>query len=140
VEKSFTHDVIGAAYEVHSLLGSGYLESVYENALAVELLNRGFTVERQVPLDVIYKGCRVGHYRVDMVVDNQLVIELKANRGLKVADEVQLVNYLTAMKIGNGILLNFSEGGVQVKRKYRTYKDRKKDTGCTLEDRNYKAL
>lgn len=73
-----TEAIIGAAFEVHSTLGSGFLEKVYENAMYEELLSRAISVERQKPIKVQYKGKVVGEYCADLVVDGKVIIELKA--------------------------------------------------------------
>ena len=75
--KDLTHQIIGAAYEVHGVLGSGFLEKVYENALAKELQERGITVVQQHPLNVLYKGTIVGEYVMDLVIENKVVVENK---------------------------------------------------------------
>lgn len=98
-----------AAYEVRRHLYPGYLESVYENALEVELKLRGLSVKRQIPINVNYKGFSVGDFRVDMLVDDKVVIELKSVANIIPLHEAQLVNYLTCTGIDDGILVNFGE-------------------------------
>lgn len=125
-DDSFTREIINAAFEVHNILGSGYYERVYENALKLELEMRGFKVEQQVLIPVFYKGHQIGEYRADLLINDQLIIELKAIENLTKANEVQLVHYLTGTKIDIGLLINFGSKSVQVKRKYRTYRPSKK--------------
>ncbi|HLA83590.1 MAG TPA: GxxExxY protein [Thermoguttaceae bacterium] len=121
-----THIVIGCAYRVHNELGPGYYEKVYENAMRIELAEAGLRVEQQHPIPVMYRGQIVGDYFADLLVENQLIIELKAVQKLVKEHEVQLVNYLTATGMDNGLLINFGPS-VEVKRKYRQYKSVKQD-------------
>ena len=116
-----THIIIGCAYKVHNTLGPGFLEKVYENALRIELEKAGFRVQQQEPINVVYDGQIVGEYYADLRVNEQVVVELKAALVLTKEHEVQLVNYLTATGIKNGLLINFGLS-VQVKRKFREYK------------------
>ncbi len=126
VEK-IVSSVIDCAYKVRHELMNGYLESVYENALMLELRNCGINAENQVPLKVLYKGVVVGEYRIDILVENCLIVEIKAVFDINSAHEAQLVNYLTATNIDNGLLINFGSEKLEVKRKYRVYKDTSKD-------------
>ena len=112
--------VIGLDMKVHRTLGAGFLESVYENSLCVELPREGFVFERQKPLRVLYEGVVVGDFTADLVVEGGLIVELKAISALAQAHEVQLVNYLTATGIEDGLLLNFGSPSLEFKRKYRT--------------------
>ena len=114
--------VIGAAMEVHRFLGPGFVESVYENALLVELAASQLTFESQKELNVIYKGQSVGEFLADIIVDMALVVELKAVQSLLPIHEVQLVNYLTATGIEEGVLLNFGAESLQFKKKFRKLK------------------
>lgn len=113
-----THAVIGCAYKVHNVLGPGFLEKVYENALKVELGKRGIAARQQVKLPVWYEGHRVGLYFPDLWIEGQLIIELKAALALAPEHELKLVHYLTATGIDNGLLINFGKT-VQIKRKFR---------------------
>ncbi len=118
---TLTHQVIGAAYKVHNTLGFGFLEKVYENAFAIELRKLGLVVEQQYPITVYYDGQIVGDYKADLVIDGDLIIELKAVSHIIEEHEVQLVNYLNATRRPFGLLINFGTS-VEVKRKYRDYK------------------
>lgn len=120
-DDDLTHKIIGCAYKVHNKLGFGFLEKVYENALRVELQKLGLRVKQQEPIEVIYEGQVVGEYYADLLVNERIVVELKAALSLAKEHEVQLVNYLTATSVDLGILVNFSSS-VQVKRKFREYK------------------
>src|SRR6266478_6577303 len=91
--------VIGAAMKVHSALGPGFLESVYQNALIWELRKTGFQAEAERPISVYYDGQLVGAFTADLLVDNSLIVELKSVQALAKAHEVQLVNYLVATGI-----------------------------------------
>ena len=122
-DDDLTQKIIGCAYTVHNILGPGFLEKVYENALRIELEKLGLKVKQQAPINVSYDGQVVGEYYADLWVDERVVIELKAAQTLVKQHEVQLVNYLTAIGIDCGLLLNFGPS-VQVKRKFREYKPR----------------
>ena len=111
--------VIGAAMKVHSALGPGFLESVYQNALIWELQKLGFKVEAQRPITVYYDGQVVGVFTADILVNDSLMLELKANQLVAKAHEVQLVNYLVATGIDEGLLLNFGAERLEYKRKFR---------------------
>jgi GxxExxY protein len=102
-----TEKIIGAAYAVYNTLGFGFVEKVYENALALELKGRGLRVVQQQPIPVLYRGQVVGDYAADLVVDDRVIVEIKAVSGLSKVHEVQLVNYLKATEIEVGLLMNF---------------------------------
>jgi GxxExxY protein len=116
--------VIGCAMQVHRVLGPGFLESVYKNALCVELKKLGLAHAKEEPIKVIYAGVEVGSYFADIFVDEQLIVELKAVENLAIAHEVQLVNYLTATGIDTGLLLNFGGKSLEFKRKSRVLPER----------------
>ncbi|HNQ22664.1 MAG TPA: GxxExxY protein [Phycisphaerae bacterium] len=118
-----TEKVIGCAYRVHNELGAGFLEKVYENALRIELAEAGLRVQQQHPIPVVYHGEVVGEYFADLMVEDCLIVELKAVQSVGKEHEVQLVNYLAATGIDDGVLINFGSS-VQVKRKFRRYKER----------------
>lgn len=113
--------VIGCAYTVHNTLGPGFLEKVYENALAIELESQGIVVRQQVPIPVTYRGQIVGEYFADILAAGALILELKSVREISKEHEVQLVNYLSATGTDIGLLINFGES-VQVRRKFRVYR------------------
>ena len=120
--EQLTGTVIGCAMQVHTILGPGYLESVYQNALAHELRKRGVLVELKKRVLVQYDGVVVGDYEADMLVEDRVLVENKAIRSLTPRDEAQLVNYLTATQLDIGLLLNFGAGRLEFKRKSRTYR------------------
>jgi len=115
--------VIGLAMKVHRTLGHGFVERVYQKALQIELLRAGFKVDLEQPIQVFYEGIVVGEYTADMVVNEILIIETKAISSLLPAHEVQLVNYLTATRKEEGLLLNFGRESLEFKKKFRTYKE-----------------
>ena len=116
-------EVINCANIVRRILTPGYLESVYKNALILELKNIGITdIQTEVPLNVLYKGTIIGDFRADIVVENKLIIELKAISSLTTVHEIQLVNYLTTTGYDYGLLINFGSPKIEIKRKYREYK------------------
>jgi GxxExxY protein len=121
-DETLTESIIGCAMKVHQTLGPGFLESVYENALAHEVRKAGLTVERQRPIRVVYDGVVVGDFVADMLVEDRVLIENKAVQTLGLPHEVQLVNYLSATGIEIGLLLNFGASSLQVKRKHRIYR------------------
>lgn len=108
--------VIGCAYAVSNELGPGFLEAVYENALSHELLQEGLRVERQKTLDVIYKGQIVGKYVADILVDDRLLLELKAVSRLVPEHKAQVINYLKAIGVNVALLINFGTPRPEIKR------------------------
>jgi GxxExxY protein len=114
--------VIGLAMIIHTTLGPGFLESVYRNALAYELRLAGFKVELEKAITVYYRQQVVGNFVADMIVNEQLIVELKAVQNLTSAHGVQLVNYLTATGIEEGLLLNFGATSLEYRKKFRTFK------------------
>lgn len=121
-----TETIIGCAYQVHNTLGAGFLEKVYENALAIELAEAGFSAQQQHPIPVKYRNQIVGDFYADLIIDGRLIIELKAVQELNKSHEVQLVNYLSATEIDDGLLINFG-ASVTVKRKFRKFRQHSQD-------------
>ena len=119
IDKELTGKIIHAAYTVHNILKFGFLESVYQKALKKELVSMGLKCECEKPLDVYYKGDIVGHFVTDILVEDTVIIELKAVKALKEEHEWQLVNYLTATGLEVGLLINFGHN-LEVKRKICT--------------------
>jgi GxxExxY protein len=107
IEGALTKEALAAFHVVYGDLGFGFLEGGYANALAVELRYRGLYVEREVLTELVYRGVPVGTYRMDLVVNGKVLIEVKAIRELTEADERQLLNYLRCSGIEVGLLLNF---------------------------------
>lgn len=106
---SLTQKIIGIFYEVYNELGHGFLESVYEKSLALVLTNSGLTISQQVSIPVWFRGHRVGDFAADLLVDDIVLLELKAVRTLDPSHEAQLLNYLRATDIELGLLLNFGD-------------------------------
>jgi GxxExxY protein len=117
--EEITHKIIGAAYKVFNTLGFGFLESVYKKAMIIELSKNDLKVEPELPLQVFYDNQIVGDFYVDLLVNGEIIVELKSVQNLAKDHEVQLVNYLNALKKEIGLLINFGPSGVEVKRKYR---------------------
>jgi GxxExxY protein len=102
-----TEKIIGVFYEVYNELGHGFLESVYEGAMLIALIERGLKTANQVPTRVWFRGRMVGDFKADLLVERAVILELKAGRALESAHEAQLLNYLRATDIEVGLLLNF---------------------------------
>ena len=111
-----TYAVNGAVFEVNRVLGPGFLEKVYENALMVELAKRGLSARCQVPIKVSYKGNLAGEYIGDIIVENKVLIELKTVEQLDRAHEAQILNYLKATGLTVGLLINFKQEKADIKR------------------------
>jgi GxxExxY protein len=116
-----SHKIIGCAYKVGSTIGSGFLESVYQKSMEIELKAAGLTFTPQKEITVYYNQEPVGDFIADFLVEDQLIIELKAVRQIHPIHELQLLNYLKATRITTGLLINFGETGVDIKRKSRTH-------------------
>ena len=121
--EDITGKIIGCAYQVYNTMGFGYLESVYEKCLMIELSKAGLNAESQKPITVFYSGEIVGNFIADIIVDDTIIIEIKSVKHLAKAHEVQLVNYLVATKKPVGLLLNFGEKKVELKRKLKSLGD-----------------
>lgn len=120
--ESLVKKVIQSAYNVRLQLPAVFLESVYQKALLIELEKNGISAKGEVPINVYYDECVVGEFRADIVIENKIIIELKAVQNLSLIHEAQLVNYLTATKIDCGLLINFGGERIEIKRKFRTYR------------------
>ena len=116
LHKELTYQIIGAAFEVQKVLGYGFLEKDYENALIQELQLRGIRVATQYPIKVEYKGVEVGDYYADMIVENKVIVELKTGKTFNPIHEAQLLNYLKATETKVGLLINFGEEKCEHKR------------------------
>jgi len=111
-----TYSINGAVFEVNRVLGPGFLEKVYENALLIELKKRGLMVEGQVPIKVFYKEEVVGEYIADILVEEKVIVELKTVEQLDKVHEAHLLNYLKATGIRVGLLVNFKHPKADIKR------------------------
>ncbi len=119
IHLEITEKIIGCAYRVYNKMGFGFLESVYENCLLIELHKEGLRTDSQVPIKVYYNNEIVGIFVADILVEEVVIIELKSVGKLVKTHEIQLVNYLVATHKDVGLLLNFGEKGVDIKRKLR---------------------
>jgi len=111
-----TYAINGAVFEVNKVLGSGFLEKVYERALLVELGKRGLKAQSQAPIRVLYKENIVGEYIADILVEGKVIVEIKTVESLDRIHEAQLLNYLKATGMRVGILVNFKHPKAQIKR------------------------
>lgn len=132
LHKEITEKIIKAYYKVYNTLGYGFLEKVYENAMAIELRKMGLEVKCQYPITVYYESEIVGEYFADLIVNDIVVIVLKASKSLLEEHECQLINYLKATKIELGLVLNFGKEA-EYKRKVFMNKFKKKqiERGCS---------
>ncbi len=117
--KELTENIIGCAYRVYNKMGFGFLESVYEKCMLIELRKAGYNAESQKPITVYYEDEIVGEFVADIIVNDTIILELKSLRRIIKAHEVQLVNYLVATGKPVGLILNFAESKVEVKRKVK---------------------
>lgn len=109
LQKDLTDVIIRSYYQVYNTLGFGFLEKVYENALLMELRNRGYKAVSQQQIKVYYHGLEVGNYFADLIVNDAVIVELKAAEAIIAEHEQQLLNYLKATQIEVGLLLNFGK-------------------------------
>ncbi|MEW6401745.1 MAG: GxxExxY protein [Chloroflexota bacterium] len=114
--------IIGAAMEVHTVLGAGFLEAVYQKALEKELTLRGIPFEPKVKLPVAYKGELLGEYEADLVVDGKTIVEIKSIFRLNSVHDAQAIHYLTATGLQLALLLNFGAGSLEYRRVVKTEK------------------
>lgn len=124
-----TGQIIKEAYYVYNKLGFGFVESVYENSLEIKLNEAGFSVKKQQPIKVFFEGKLVGEFVADLVVNDVVILELKATQVLHAKHEVQLVNYLKATEIETGLLINFGE---EITIKRRVFSNSNKQLGNGL--------
>ena len=117
--RDLTEKIIGCAYRVYNEMGFGFLESVYEKCMLIELHKSDLKAESQEPITVYYDNNAVGNFIADLIVNDTVIIELKSVRKIIKAHEVQLVNYLVATGKSVGLLINFGEKGVDIKRKVK---------------------
>ncbi len=117
--EEITHKIIGAAYQVFNQLGFGFLENIYKKAMIIELSKSSLKVEAEKPLKVYYDKEVVGDFYADLLVEGEIIVELKSVQNLTKEYEIQLVNYLNCLRKEIGLLINFGPSGVDVKRKFR---------------------
>ena len=108
--------IINCAFEVHNALGCGFLEKVYGNALTIELRRNGLQVVQQASIEVYYRSAIVGDYVADILVDEEVIIELKAAKSIGAVHKAQLLNYLKAARLKLGLILNFGTTKLEIKR------------------------
>ena len=116
LHEEITKEIIGAAFEVYRILGYGFLESVYQRAMQVELIQRGLNTEREHKIRVMFKNVNVGEFQADLFVDDKVMVELKVAKEYCPDDEPQLLNELKATGIKVGLLINFGRTKVEYKR------------------------
>ena len=119
IDDTLTHSIIGCAMEVHNVLGNGFQEVIYQRALAIELDSVGVAYRREVEMPLFYKGHEIGSRRVDFLVENKLLVEIKAVLVLEDVHLAQGLNYLTAYNLETGLLINFGGTRLAFKRLYR---------------------
>ena len=116
VHKDLSYKIVQACYEVHNILGPGYSEKIYEEAMERELNGKGVSVDRQRVVAVMYKGDKIGEYRLDSVADGKILLEFKAVTELNSIFESQVLSYLKASGLKLGLLINFGGKKVEVRR------------------------
>jgi GxxExxY protein len=119
LHSELTEKIIACAYTVYNKMGYGYLESVYERCLLIELADVGLNTESQKCLKVLYKGQVVGDFVADIIVNDTVIVELKSVSKIVKAHEIQLVNYLVSTNKPVGLILNFAKDKVEIKRKVK---------------------
>ena len=129
IDHDLTHNIIGSAMKVHSALGSGFQEKIYQRALSVELRKRGIPHDREVEMEVFYEGEHVGTRRVDFLVNDRISVELKAVTGLDDSHLAQGLNYLEAYNLEIGLLINFGKSSLEFHRLHNRKIRRPKPTG-----------
>jgi GxxExxY protein len=113
---ALTHQIIGCAMAVHRMLGNGFQEVIYQRSLVVELETAGLLFAREVEMPIFYKGVDVGSRRVDFLIDDTVLVELKAVNELNHSHYAQTINYLEAYRLEVGLLINFGEPSLKYKR------------------------
>lgn len=116
--------IVQCAFNVRMHLAAGFLESVYQKALWLELQENGIRADMEMPINVYYKDKVVGEFKADLIVEGEIIVELKAVQHLNAMHESQLVNYLTATHKDHGLLINFGGERIEIRRKFREYKNR----------------
>ncbi len=118
--EELTHRIIGCAMKVHSTLGSGFPEVIYQRALAIEFEKQGLSNKREMIMDIFYDGIKIGNRRVDFFVENKIMIELKAVSQLDDSHLAQTLNYLEVYRLPIGLLINFGSKSLVFKRIFNT--------------------
>ncbi len=133
IDEELTGRIIKIFYAVYNALGYGFIESVYHNAIILELVSKGIAVETEKPIAVYYGKNVVGTFSADLVVEGKVILELKAKETLNTAHEAQLVNYLRATDVELGLLLNFGKKP-EFKRKYFSNEKKRRTSECLSDD------
>lgn len=118
-----TEKIIGSAMKVHTYLGNGFQEVIYQRALAIEFSNSGLEFDREIEMPIYYHDNEIGSRRVDFLVEKKILVELKAVSQLEDVHHAQIINYLTAYKLEVGLLINFGEKSLKFKRFVKTQKN-----------------
>jgi len=113
---TITKAIIGSAMKVHSTLGNGFQEVIYQRALAIEMAKQGLSFQREMEMDIFYEGDQIGTRRVDFFVEDKVMVELKATTQLEKVHLAQAINYLEAYQIEIGLLINFGSTSLEFKR------------------------
>ena len=116
IDDPITYKIIGCAMKVHSVLGNGFQEVIYQRALAIELQNAELEFKRELEMPIFYEGKHIGTRRVDFLVENAIIVELKAQTQIEDSHLSQGLNYLVAYKLDKGLLINFGARSLEVKR------------------------
>ena len=117
-----TRKIIGCAMQVHNTLGNGFQEVIYQRCLAIELSYKELVFEREKEMPIFYRNSQVGTRRVDFLIENSVMVELKAVEKLEAVHKAQTINYCEAYNIENGLLINFGNTSLEFKRVYNTIK------------------
>ena len=139
IDEELTSRILKVFYTVYNALGYGFIEGIYHNALILEQVSKGVSVETEKPIAVYYGKNVVGTFSADLVVESKVILELKAKEGLNSAHEAQLVNYLRATDIELGLLLNFGKKP-EFKRKYFSNEKKRRTTGGQPDNSILRAL
>ena len=128
--EELTGRIIACAIEVHKRLGPGFLESIYEAALIIELRRAGLKVEQQKPLPIYYRDVLIGEHRLDLLVEDVIIVELKTAKGLEPVHFAVTRSYLSAAKLEHGLLFNFSSMPLTIKRVIANSLNENRETNC----------
>ena len=121
IDDELTYKIIGCAMKVHNTLGNGFQEVIYQRCLAIELDKNGISYEREKEMPIYYEGIEVGTRRADFIVEEKVMVELKALVKLEDVHLAQSLNYLTAYQIEKGLLINLGSTSLEVKRLFRKH-------------------
>ena len=138
VEKELSYEIMSAAFAIHNALGPGFLESIYESAMALELADRGHRIETQIRISVFYKDKKIGEHVLDMVVDGKIILEFKAVAEIAPIHIQQARSYVKATKLPLAIVINFGASRVQSERVANTKEDHSRNSRIRpIRDKNH---